>query len=156
MVEKVWIYVLSRELNVQEIEQLAFNCKNFVDSWTAHEQKLNARFEIYKSRLLVFRVDETAYNASGCSIDKLLRFVKEQEKQFNLELLNRLLVVMEADGALLISHSSKIKDLLEKKAINEDTLVYDTAVSSSAELKDWKKPLKNTWLNKYLDGVSTK
>jgi hypothetical protein len=156
MVEKVWIYVLSRELDPSEIEQLTFNCKNFVDSWTAHEQKLNAHFEIYKSRLLIFRVDESAYNASGCSIDKLLRFVKEQETQFNLELLNRLLVVLDVDGAVLITHSSKIKDLLATKAINGDTLVYDTAVSSSELLKEWKKPLKYTWLSKYLDGVSTK
>ena len=156
MVEKVWIYVLSRELNPQEIEQLSFNCKNFVDSWTAHEQKLNAFFEIYKSRLLIFRVDESAYNASGCSIDKLLRFVKDQEKQFNLELLNRLLVVFDVNGALLITHSSKIRELLATKVINGDTLVYDTAIYSSEYLKDWKKPLKNTWLSKYLDGVSTK
>jgi hypothetical protein len=156
MTEKVWIYVLSRELNPEEIEKLSFNCKEFVDSWTAHEQKLNAYFEIYKSRLLIFRVDESAYNASGCSIDKLLRFVKEQEKQFNMELLNRLLVVLDVNGALLITHSVKIKELLASKTINGDTLVYDTAVSSSEELKDWKKPLKDTWLSKYLDGVSTK
>jgi hypothetical protein len=156
MAEKVWIYVLSRELDPSEIEQLSFNCKNFVDSWTAHEQKLNAHFEIYKSRLLIFRVDESAYNASGCSIDKLLRFVKELEKQFNLELLNRLLVVLDLNGALLITPSSKIKDLLAAKAINGETLVYDTTVSTSEHLKDWKKPLKATWLSKYLDSVSTK
>lgn len=156
MAEKVWIYVLSREMSAEEIGQLSFNCKNFVDSWTAHEQKLNAGFEIYKSRLLIFRVDESAYEASGCSIDKLLRFVKDQEKQFNLELLNRLLVVMDLNGAILITHSSKIKDMLAAGTINGDTLVYDTAVSSSEQLKEWKKPLKDTWLSKYLDGVSTK
>lgn len=154
MTEKVWIYVLGKELNGTQLEQFIQNCKVFTGSWTAHDQPLSASFELYQNRLLIVKVDESAYNASGCSIDKLQRFIQLQEKEFEIQLLNRLLVALEVNTTLMIVHSSKIKELLAAKTINENTLVYDTAISSSLELKDWKKPLKNTWLSKYLEGIS--
>jgi hypothetical protein len=147
--------VLSKELSVSELQQLIKNCQAFVDSWTAHEQKLNASFEIYRNRILIFRVDESAYNASGCSIDKLMRFVQLQEKESGIELLNRFLVPFEINGDLKIVHSSKIKDLLNEKAINENTPVFDIAITNSEELKEWKRPLKDTWLSKYLNSYSS-
>jgi hypothetical protein len=152
--EKIWIYVLSAELSSEKLPEFLANCKTFVDSWTAHNQKLNASFELYKNRLLIMKVDESAYNASGCSIDKLVRFVQLQEKEFNIELLNRFLMAMEVNYNLMIVHSSKIKELLSQQIINEHTPVFDTAVTSSELLKDWKKPLKNTWLCKYLPNLS--
>lgn len=156
MTEKIWIYVLSKALTADEMKQLISNCETFVGSWTAHDVKLAASFEIYKNRLLIMKVDESGYNASGCSIDKLQRFIKQQESELNIELLNRLLVALEVNNNLLITHASKIKELLSSNIINENTLVYNTAISSSQELNNWKNPLKSTWLSKYLPSFSTK
>ncbi|MBP7808457.1 MAG: hypothetical protein KA163_04140 [Bacteroidia bacterium] len=155
MAEKIWIYVLNKELTASEMQQFISNCETFVGSWTAHDVKLEASFEIYKDRLLIMKVDESAYNASGCSIDKLMRFVQLQEKEFGLELLNRFLVALDVDDSIVIVHSSKIKELLTRFVISEHTSVYDTTITSSAELSQWKKPLKNTWLSKYLEGISS-
>ncbi len=155
MAEKIWIYVLSKELSGSELDQFLQNCKGFTGSWTAHDQPLSASFELYKNRLLIVKVDESAYNASGCSIDKLQRFIQIQEKEFDIQLLNRLLVALEVNDDLMIIHSSKIKELLTSGTINEQTTVFDTAITSSQELKDWKKPLKSTWLSKYSEGISS-
>lgn len=155
MAEKIWIYVLSKELNEAELTQFIQNCKDFTSSWTAHDQPLSASFEIYQNRLLIMKVDESAYNASGCSIDKLQRFIQMQEKEFEMQLLNRLLVALDVNDTIMVVHSSKIKELLSSKVITGDTPVYDTVITSSQELKDWKKPLKNTWLCKYLPSLSS-
>ncbi len=154
MIEKVWIYILSKDLNIGDRTKFTTNCKTFVDSWTAHDQKLNASFELYKNRMLIMRVDESAYNASGCSIDKLQRFIQVQEKEFKIELLNRFMVALEVFDGLMVVHSSKIKQLLAQNTISEHTLVYDTTISSSEQMKEWKKPLKDTWLCKYLPSLS--
>ena len=154
MTERVWIYTISKELSNDQLAKLHSNCSDFVNNWTAHEVKLAASFEVYKNRMLVFKVDESAYNASGCSIDKLQRFVKEQELQMGVELLNRLLVAYEEHGQPVVVHSSKIKDLINAGTINENTLVFDNTISSSVQWAEWKKPLKNTWLNKYLPVVN--
>ena len=156
MTKKIWIYALSKELDAVQRTHLLKNCEDFVDSWTAHDQPLTGSFELYKNRLLIMKVDESAYNASGCSIDKLQRFIQQQEKEFNIELLNRLLTVLEVENEILIVHSTKIKDLLAESVINENTFVYDTSVSSSLQMKEWKKPLKDTWLNKFLPGLHHK
>ncbi len=153
MTERVWIYTINKELSDEQLQQLSLNCESFVSKWTAHEVKLAASFEIYKKRLLIFKVDESAYNASGCSIDKLQRFIKEQESQLGIELLNRLLVAYEEHGQPVVVHSSKIKDLLNSGSINENTLVFDNTITSSLQWTDWKKPLKSTWLNKYIVNV---
>lgn len=155
MTEKIWIYVLGKKLDDANEKQFLQNCAAFTGSWTAHDQPLAAGFELHKNRLLIMKVDESAYNASGCSIDKLQRFIQQQEKELDVELLNRFLVALDVNNDLVVVHSSKIKELLSSNAINENTLVYDATITSSEQMKEWKKPLKNTWLSKYLKGISS-
>lgn len=153
MNSRVWTYIISRELNAQELTDLVSDGHSFVKSWTAHEQKLTAGFELFKNRIIVVHVDEDIHSASGCSIDKLTRFIKETEKKYSIELMNRLLVAIKKDNDLEIVHSSKIKEMLASGILNENTIVYNTSVNNNNEFKNWEMPLKNTWLNKYLSAV---
>ncbi len=148
--ERIWIFTLSKVLSEEQLNDLSANCKAFVSSWTAHEQKLNASFELYQNTMLIFKVDEALYNASGCSIDKLTHLVQQLEKTFSVELLNRLIVAYEDSGSPKVVHSSKIKELLQNGDINENTMVFDNTISSSEQISQWKKPIKSTWLSKYL------
>lgn len=150
MNEKIWIFVIEKNLNESLLATLQCNCKTFVTRWTAHEQKLSASFEIYKKSLIIFRVNEDVYNASGCSIDKLTRFIKDQEKIISCELMNRLLVVYEENDNPVVVNTEKLKELIIQSKINESTLIFDNSISSSSQLTEWKKPLKATWLSKYL------
>lgn len=152
--ERVWIFILSKELSNDQLTTLNFNCNNFVNNWFAHDKQLDATCDFYKNRLLIFKVNESAYNASGCSIDKLTRFIKAQEELFSVDLLNRLLVAYESEEQLNVVKASQIKEMLNKKEINENTLVINTTASNSEQLTDWKKPLKDTWLRKYLSDYS--
>lgn len=151
MNERIWIYTLSKELTNEQLVDFNNRCQAFVMSWTAHDVSLDASFELYKNRLLIFKVNEDKYNASGCSIDKQVRFVKELEQAFSVELLNRLLVAYEKNSEVEVVKASQIKQLLDSKLINENTLVFDNTISQSAELStNWKQPLSQTWLTKYL------
>lgn len=151
MNERIWIYTLSRPLEAPEIEELKSLCRQFVSGWTAHEISLDASYELYKDRLLIFKVNEAKYNASGCSIDKQLRFVKELENKFKVELLNRLLVAYEANGGVEVVKQSAVPGLLDAHALNENTIVFNNVISSSHELDSaWRLPLRSTWLSKYL------
>lgn len=148
--EKVWIYLSDKELNGEVLNSVLSRGKEFVENWKAHDVPLKATFEIIAHRFIVVKVDETQYNASGCSIDKLLRLVKQLETDFNLQLLNRLLVPIKNSNGVEVVHSSKIKELLNNKKINENTIVFNTASSNSVEFAGWEQPLKDTWLKKYL------
>jgi hypothetical protein len=151
MNERIWIYTISQELTNEQIADFKNRCQNFVSGWTAHDVSLDANFELYQNRLLIFKVNEEKYNASGCSIDKQLRFVKELELVFSVELLNRLLVAYENNNQVEVVKSSQIKELLADNIISGNTLVFDNTITESKQLEtNWKQPLLHTWLQKYL------
>ena len=149
--QKIWIYTLSKQLSSEQELDLKTRCQNFVSTWTAHDVSLDATFELYKHRLLIFKVDESNYNASGCSIDKQLRLVKELEQEFSVELLNRLLVAYETNDEINVVKNTRISELLVNGIITEKTLVFDNTITNSNDLiTNWKKPLHQTYLAKYL------
>lgn len=151
MNERIWVYTLSKELTNEQLVDFKNRCQNFVSGWTAHDVSLDASFELYQNRLLIFKVNEDKYNASGCSIDKQLRFIKELEQTFSVELLNRLLVAYENNHQVEVIKSSQVKELLAANQITENTLVFDNTITQSSELTTkWKQPLQSTWLSKYL------
>jgi len=147
---RVWAYIISKKLNQAETDAIKSEGKDFVNAWTAHDQKLTASFEIFGQRIILVKVNEDVHSASGCSIDKLTRFIKDLEKKYSIELMNRFLVAYKKDTSLEVAHSSKIKELLAQNYITENTIVFNTSLSNSSELESWEQPLKNTWLNKYL------
>lgn len=149
--ERIWIYILSKELTSEQLVDFKDRCQNFVNGWTSHDVSLEASFDLYQNRLLIFKVNEDNYNASGCSIDKQLRFVKELEHVFSLELLNRLLVAYDNSNQVEVIKLSQVKELLASNIITPNTLVFDNTITQSSELNtNWKKPLHSTWLVKYL------
>lgn len=151
MNERIWIYTLSNELTSEQLVDFKNRCQNFVNGWTAHDVSLDASFELYQNRLLIFKVNEEKYNASGCSIDKQVRFVKELEQVFSVELLNRLLVAYENNNQVEVVKASQIKELLSANIISASTFVFDNTITEYKQLEShWKKPLHQTWLEKYL------
>ncbi len=148
---KIWAYIIGRELTESELDQLSKDGKHFVKQWTAHEQPLEADFTVFEKRIVLVSVNEQVHNASGCSIDKLLRFIKESEQKYNTELLNRMLVALRNEDKLMVVSSAKIKELIEQKKINENTLVFNTSLSNDTELASWEQPLQQTWLKKHLN-----
>jgi hypothetical protein len=150
---KVWAFVIGNELSETELNELRNSGKSFVEHWTAHENKLTATFEIIKKRIILVRVNEETHNASGCSIDKLTRFIRVSESIFGVELLNRLLVAYKKGDEIEVVNSLKIKELLDKNIFSEDTIIYNTSVSSESELANWEQPLRESWLNRYLQKV---
>lgn len=149
---RVWTYIISKQLNDDEINDIKIIGTDFVNSWAAHDQKLTASFEVFKNRIIVVKVNEDVHSASGCSIDKLTRFIKDLENKFSIELMNRFLVAFKNNDNLEVVHASKIKDLLDKKYISENTVIYNTSLANSSDLMEWEQPLKNTWLSKYIEG----
>jgi len=151
MNERIWIYTLSNELSNEQLVDFKNRCQTFVSGWTAHDVSLDASFDLYQNRLLIFKVNEDKYNASGCSIDKQLRFVKELEQTFSVELLNRLLVAYENNNQVEVIKASQVKELLADNTISASTLVFDNTITQSNELQTkWKQPLQATWLAKCL------
>ncbi|MBS1634552.1 MAG: ABC transporter ATPase [Bacteroidetes bacterium] len=153
MNERIWIYTLSKPLADTQWNEFKNMCQGFVSHWTAHDVSLDASYELKHDRFLIIKVNEQKYNASGCSIDKQLRFVKQLEEQFGIELLNRLLVAyLDAEGAVKVAPQTEIRALLANNSIHPETIVYNNTIIHSTELSTgWEVPLKESWLARYLE-----
>jgi len=148
--KKVWAYTMGKKLSEVESNNLLKDAHDFTLEWTAHEKKLSANVSIVENCVLVFQVDEEVYTASGCSIDKLLRFIKTLEIKYNLELLNRFLIPVQTENRYEVLSSTEIKNKLENKSLSPESHILNTAISDEFELATWKQEIKTTWLNKYI------
>lgn len=147
---RAWTFVINKELSQEALDSIQKDGNEFVHRWTAHEQQLSGSFTIFKNRIIVVKVNEDVNAASGCSIDKLTRFIKETEIKYGINLMNRLLVAFKNNDKVDVVHSSEIKSLLKDGRMNENTIIYNTSIANQEELANWEQPLKDTWLKKYL------
>jgi len=148
---RVWIFPSSRMLKTDEMEQLNRLAASFIDSWTAHNQTLHAAFTVSHQLFLVFAVDETTTDASGCSLDKLHHFVKGCEQRFNIRLFDRLKVMFPHQEEVRILSIGDVEEKLSTGEIRPDDQVFDTTITSMSDFRQhFIREIQHTWLNRYL------
>ena len=87
---RVWVYQSSRPFSEIEILVLTSQINGFVGEWTAHRKTLLAAGALFFDQFIVLSVDESLNEASGCSIDASVYFIKDIERQYNVQLFERM------------------------------------------------------------------
>lgn len=143
---RVWVYQSDKKLTDDAVAQIQQRLNNFTTQWTAHNNQLQATGEVRYNRFLILIVDETQAGASGCSIDKSVRFMQEIEREFNINLFDRFNLAYKAAGEVLSLPRHAFEDLLKQGAITSDTIVYNNLVQNLTELETkWEVPFKDSW-----------
>lgn len=146
---RVWIYQAERELSEEEIRYIDEVLQNFCISWTAHDQSLKAGHDILFKRFIVLSVDESHNNASGCSIDKSTRQLKEISQRLGIDLFNRLMMAYLQNDELKTIPFSGIETAKAEGKFDEDTLFFNTGISNLGQLKsEFLIPFKQHWINR--------
>lgn len=155
MNSRVWVYLSDRSFSPEVESSLKADVQHFLNDWNAHGTALSASYELVHHHFIIISADEEKFSASGCSIDKQVRFIKDTEQKYGISLLNRLLVAYKAGEEIMVVHSSKIPELLDAGLMNENTPVFNVGVGSNGELdKNFEIPLKESWLAKFLHKVN--
>ena len=81
---RVWVYQSSRMLSPEEVDLVASASESFLNQWQAHGNDLRASFKVAYDRFLILTVDESAGQASGCSIDASVHLIKALEHLKNV------------------------------------------------------------------------
>ena len=146
---KIWIYQANKTFSNDQISQLRSMLFDFTNGWTAHNQQLQADFEIKYNRFIILTVDESQAGASGCSIDKSVHLMKQIEQKFNIDLFDRFNIAWK-DGEIVKSASrEEFEELIKEGVINSETIVFNNLVPTySAYLNNWEIPFKNSWHSK--------
>ncbi len=144
---KVWIYQASKIIDDSMVLQITIAARNFIQSWTAHQADLKASVKIYDNLFIVFGVDESYNDASGCSIDKKVHFVKSIEQQTGLNFFDRMKVAYINDGSIILENMNKFSSLIESGKVNDDTIIFNNLVTTKEEFDtSWKIPFSKSWL----------
>jgi hypothetical protein len=143
---RVWVYAANRPFSPSELHPLHEGLKSFVENWTAHNHDLKASFTILDGQFLVLAVDENTQNATGCSIDKSVHFLQIIEKEFGIELFNRMLVFYYAGEQLISSSRQDFAVALQQGHVGPGTTVINTLVFTKKELNDkFRLPFRDSW-----------
>ena len=87
---RIWIYQSNRKLSDSEILYIETKIITFLNSWTAHGKNLEAGYEIKYNRFIVFGLNQENASASGCSIDASVNFIQKIEKDFGLDIMDKM------------------------------------------------------------------
>ena len=135
---RVWIYQSNRTFNENQISFLTKDLENFLSQWTAHNQELEASFELPYYRFIVLAVNEKKLKASGCSIDASVRYIKIENKM-DVILLDKMNVILKSNNSLVYKSLESFKKMFEEKQINNETIVFNNLVKTVGEYKNiWK------------------
>ena len=147
---RVWIYQSDRALTKAEIAYIEKEAEAFLSEWTAHGATLHASVSVLHDQFLVLALDEDINQASGCSIDSSVAFVKQMEQAFSNNFFDRTQVAFLMDGKVHLTALSEVKEKIKNGLIGKDTLTFNNLVTYKQDLEaQWVTPVKETWLKRY-------
>ena len=121
---QVWIYRSIIKLSEDEENDIARMAGDFIHQWDAHGKKLAADFDILHGHYLVFFVDKSVAEATGCSIDSSVHLIREIESKYSLGLLDRMQIGFLKGEEVVFHHFNELKDLFAKGEIKgSDTVI---------------------------------
>ena len=148
---KIWIYQANRSMADAEVVLINKKASDFILGWESHGSKLKADFVVLYTLFIVFSVDENQHEASGCSIDKSVHFVKELEVLTGIRFFDRTSIAyLGSDNSPCLTPLSNIKTALELGYINNKTLIFNNLIDDLGKFRtEWLIPAGNSWLSRF-------
>ena len=144
---RVWIFAAERSLNAGEQERLLAHVDRFIGQWAAHETPLTAGRELRCDRFLFVAVDQRMAGPSGCSIDALVRQMRQLEQEFGVELVNHAPVVFRKGGEIRRVRRDQFAALASAGEVDSGTTVFDNTLTRLGDVRAgrWETPAANAW-----------
>ncbi len=148
---RVWIYQSNRPFPVEAVPELKEVVDQFAQNWVSHNRQLRAHGDVLHGQFVLLAVDESQADASGCSIDKSVHFLKQLENELGVDLFDRMTFTWLENEAVKTASSGDFADLFRAGKINGETLVFDNLVKTKGELEEnWLKPLNKSWHRRFV------
>ncbi len=146
-VSRVWIYQSNRLFTITEAVQIEDLLKDFSVAWQSHGSKVKAYANLLFGQFIVLMADESQAGVSGCSTDSSVRFVKEIEKLYQVDLFDRKLLAFVVKDKIQMLPQSQLAYAVANGFIDGDTLYFNNLVQTKQEMEEnWLIPVRNSWL----------
>ena len=148
---RVWIYQSNRIFSKAELDSISVDLSEFLTGWTAHNNSLEAGFEIPYNRFIVLGVNQQITQASGCSIDASVRFIQDLEAKYKITLLDKMNVTFKQGDFLVYKPLNEFVKLAKAKSVSKDTIVFNNLVDTKSDYRlFWEVPARDSWHNRFV------
>jgi hypothetical protein len=148
---RVWIYQANRPFNEREALEINEQLDQFASQWLSHGDRVQGWAKLLFNQVIVVMADESATGVSGCSTDSSVRIMKSLERQYEVNLFDRLLLGFVVNDKIQLLPLAQVGYAFEKGFINEDTLYLNNTVLTKEEMeRQWLIPVKDSWVMKKL------
>ena len=148
---KIWIYQSNRKLSDEEVEAISTKTEAFLEQWTAHGSDLEAGYEIRYNRFIIFGLNQENASASGCSIDSSVYFIQSLEKEYGLDLLDKMNVTFYNGEFIAHKSLADFKKMAKARSVSKNTVVFNNLVITKGDyLENWEVPAKDSWHSRFL------
>ena len=148
---RLWIYQSNRKLSNEELAIIEPKIIEFLKQWTAHGKELDAGYEIKYNRFIVLGLNQENASASGCSIDASVGFIQSLEKEFEIDLMDKMNVTYYNGDFIAHKSLSDFKKMAKAKSVSKNTVVFNNLVNTKIDyIENWEVPAKDSWHNRFL------
>ncbi|SFC39717.1 hypothetical protein SAMN04489722_102351 [Algibacter lectus] len=148
---RVWIYQANRSFNEQELEEIKAKLNVFIENWTAHGSDLQSGYTIEYKRFIVIGVNQAMSQATGCSIDASVHFIQQLEKDYNVDLMDKMNVSYKQGEYVAYKTLTDFRKMAKDKAVSKNTIVFNNLVANVGEFKEnWEVPASESWHSRFV------
>lgn len=149
---RIWIYQCNRSFTEDEVKDISHKLNVFIEQWTAHGNDLQAGFKIVYKRFIVIALNEDLNNATGCSIDASVHFIQELEKDYDVDLMDKMNVSYKQGEFIAYKPLLEFKKMAKDRAISKNTIVFNNLVATKGEfLEHWEVMAKDSWHSRFIN-----
>ena len=143
---RIWIYQSNRKFSRSEENEISMKIQTFLNDWTSHGSNLFSSFCIRYNRFIVIALNETKNKATGCSIDALVGLIQSLEKDYNIDLLDKMNVSFKQGDYISYKSIIDFKNLIKDKSVSKNTIVFNNLVTDISDFKNnWEIPAYKSW-----------
>ena len=96
-------------------------------------------------------LNQNLNNATGCSIDASVNFIQQLEKQYNVDLMDKMNVSYKQGEFIAHKTLLDFKKMAKDKAVSKNTIVFNNLVTNIAEFNEnWEVPASESWHSRFL------
>lgn len=148
---RVWIYQANRSFTDDEISEIKSKLDTFITNWTAHGANLQAGYLIKYKRFIVIAINQGLNAATGCSIDASVHFIQQLEKDYDVDLMDRMNVSYKQGDFIAYKNLLDFKKMAKEKAVSKNTIVFNNLVNNIAEFNEnWEVPASESWHSRFI------
>lgn len=148
---RVWIYQANRSFSDEELKEIKIKLNTFIENWTAHGSDLQSGYLIKYKRFIVLGLNQNLNKATGCSIDASVHFIQQLEKDYKVDLMDKMNVSYKQGEYVAYKSLTDFRKMAKDKAISKKTIVFNNLVTNIAEFNEnWEVPASESWHSRFV------